>query len=51
VIRSTGPALLERPRTDVGAATGAIPAVPAVPALVETTEAPAAETAGPDATE
>jgi murein DD-endopeptidase MepM/ murein hydrolase activator NlpD len=51
VTRSTGPALLERPRTDVGAATGAIPAVPAVPALVETTEAPAAETAGPDTTE
>ena len=46
--RSTGPALLERPRTDDGAATGA---VPAVPALVETTEAPAAETAGPDAAE
>jgi murein DD-endopeptidase MepM/ murein hydrolase activator NlpD len=48
VTRSTGPALLERPRTDDGAATGA---VPAVPALVETTEAPAAETAGPDAAE
>jgi murein DD-endopeptidase MepM/ murein hydrolase activator NlpD len=51
VTRSTGPALLERPRTDDGAATGAIPAVPAVPALVETTEAPAAETTGPDAAE
>ncbi|MGY1763118.1 M23 family metallopeptidase [Geodermatophilus sp. SYSU D00779] len=49
--RSTGPALLERPRTDDGPATGAIPAVPAVPALVETSDAPAAEAPGPDAAE
>ncbi len=49
--RSTGPALLERPRTDDGTATGAIPAVPAVPALVETPGSPAAGTPAPDATE
>jgi hypothetical protein len=41
VIRSTGPALLERPRTDDGAATGAIPAVPAA---VEPAEAPVVAT-------
>jgi murein DD-endopeptidase MepM/ murein hydrolase activator NlpD len=51
VTRSTGPALLERPRTDDGAATGAIPAVPAVPALVETSGSPAAGTPGPRAAE
>src|SRR3954454_11428199 len=44
VIRSTGPALLERPRTDDGAPTGAIPAVPAV---VGTNEAPAGGAPGP----
>ena len=46
--RSTGPALLERPRTDDAAATGVIPAVPA---LVETTGSPAAGTPAPDAAE
>jgi murein DD-endopeptidase MepM/ murein hydrolase activator NlpD len=53
VTRSTGPALLERPRTDVEAATGAIPAVPAVPALpdavVETAGMPAAGAPDTDA--
>jgi len=51
VTRSTGPALLERPRTDDGAATGAIPAVPAVPVLAETSGSPAAGTPGPGVAE
>jgi murein DD-endopeptidase MepM/ murein hydrolase activator NlpD len=47
VTRSTGPALLERPRTDRKPATDAVPAV----AAVATSEAPAAETPDGDAVE
>ena len=50
--RSTGPALLERPRTDrepAGDADALLPVVPVLP--VATGEAPAAETTDADAVE